>query len=305
MPSTKFKWGNWIDLPPDRVRVNWGGWVAPRLIYVKDQDGVWRDTGYHSAPNPPINFGVASWDYGTVNLSWAGPAGAAGVTAPAYYEYVMTDPNGNWYHNPYTTTGGSASYGVSPDTRYRFYVRSVSPKGLRSAWNGPVNVGIGHPQQTAQRWAQRSRSWQGGPGNQDYYAGSILGPTPPGYSTAYGFATGVVVTDLQYIIWSNVGFTSLWGFLRTAWYLWNDTAGSGAPTYNFDTALPSGPFWAAHPLRGNWSNGGHWGMWLDGQGYGTQYGVAPITAYITVVGTEYYPELETYVSVAATGNYYW
>jgi hypothetical protein len=203
-----------------------------------------------------------------------------------------------------TTTGGSWSFGVAQNTLYQFYVRSWTARGLASAWNGPIRVGIGHPQQIAQRWAQRSRG-AGASTAYNLYNGTVAGSVLPGYSTAYGFATGVVVTDVQYNITSPSGFGETEGFFRECFYLWNGTAGSPEPAYHFQVGLPSGTFWAAHPARGNWSNGGPWGIWLRGSGYDDKYGVPPIQSYCFIWGTEYYAELEDYVSVAHQDNYYW
>ncbi len=306
MPSTKIKWGNWVDLPNDKVRVMWGGWVAPRLIYVKDGTGTWRDTGYTSAPGPIINLGVSAWSYSSVTFVWNGPSAGAGLTAPHHYEYVITDVNGNWYHNAYTTTGGTATYNISADTRYQFYVRSVSAAGLVSAWVG-IKIGIGHPAQTAQRWAQRSTPWSTGFSQYGLSNGAITGQSAPGLDTGtYGFAIGVYVTDMKLEIWTPYGWPTLWGLGRSAYWLGNGAADIGGAMQNLDVNLPFGPSWVTTPFRPRWSNGGAWGIWVSGDGYDHKYGpYLPIYENVQLSGTYYYAELENYTSVAEAGNYTW
>ena len=306
MVSWRINWAGWVAPKPGNVRVNWGGWVAPRLIYVKDGAGVWRDTGYSSHPGPPTSFHVTSWDYNTVNLQWSGPSAGNGLTAPSGYEVAQNNSNDTARLATKTTTGGTSSFSVGPDGLYKFYVRSYAANGLYSGWAGPIQVGIGHPQQTGIRAAQRSRAFQTGNGQYGMWNGHITGMAVAGLNqSSYSFAIGCYVTDMYLEVWSPYfGHTNQ--IDGSVYWLGNSAADIGGTMQGFVTGLTWGPSWAATPFRPRWSNGGCWGVWCSGSAYDHKYGpYYPLYENVILAGTEYYAENESYVTVAATSNYYW
>ena len=231
------------------------------------------------------------------------------MTAPARYEACIRNSGGGEIPGMPSqfTTGGFASWaGLSQDTNYQFYVRSITAAGLLSGWAGPIRYGIGHVQQRAVRWEHRSRTWRSGEAFVGLYNQLNTGQTAPAYHVANGFACGVVVTDIHMEVWTPYGWTSTWGFFREMYHLGNGVADIGGVMQPFNWGLTFGPSWVASPFRGRWSDGRPWGVWLNGSGYDHKYGAyMPIYAKIILAGTEYYTELVEYVSVNELANHHW
>lgn len=291
--------GSWSPTIADgNFRIKWGGtaWTFPGTLKVKDGDvgtGVWVDTGYHGFPNPPSNLQISSWSYSNVQVVW--DFAASGGAPIDYYEVVITDEASNWLDVENSTDNYSPNWGVSPDTRYQFYVRSHSSNGLQSAYVGPLRVQIGHDISYNYGWVNRQRPWQsnvvsGGHNRDDPFWVSV---------------PSSVVLDAMH--WRNMrapqSSAVTPGTSRTVNWILNggDFGPINANTgtilsgdnrdYGFDNP-GNGSNWGVVPRGSGWSTTGNsfYQLWLDS---------------LWMTGTETYANWEVVSTDPAVGNSYW
>jgi hypothetical protein len=157
-----------------RYRSAAGTWIAPAagdLFYrassatfqpigrvrVKDETGVWLDSGYLGPPGVPLNLGVSTWSYSRLTVDWDPPSTAV---QPTRYIVRLTGPAGGVIsESEVSASTRTASWGVAQETRYQVFVRSKGSNGALSAWTPALQVGIGRPRITRIVEVARERDW--------------------------------------------------------------------------------------------------------------------------------------------------
>lgn len=289
----------WVGPVGDgNLRIKWGGpWISPSYVYCKIGDlggGYWQDSGYRGYPNPPSTPWVNTWGYGNCQVAWNYPAG--GGAAIAYYHVVMTDVNGSWIAEENSTDNVSPNWGVNQDSRYRFYVRSVAQNGLASPFQGPLNVGIGHPSTPNYGYVQRTQYW-----SSEHLSGARNKDDP--------FWVGVPSSVLlQGMHWRNLRTGGMSGVVapgtnrQVAWIVYSNEYGH--ITDNYGTIYNGSSI--DHPLN-NWADGSAWGIVARGAGWSTT-GNGYYMLWLDDFwcdGTYYYDNYEIVSWNPEQGNYYW
>lgn len=286
--------GTWQGGSDGSIRLKWGGsgWSVPSYCRVR-VNGNWVDSGYRAYPNPPSAPWVNSWTYSNCQVAWNY---AAGGGAPiSYYEVVITDAAGNWLATENSTDNVSPNWGVSQDTRYRFYVRSVAVNGLASPFQGPLNVGIGHPSTPNYGYVQRSSDW-----NSDVVGGARNADDPfwvgvPGGVLLNGMHISNYYTPMSSVVARGTN-------RDVNWVLYGQDYGS--VVNNYGTLYSGGSL--SHPLN-NWGDGSPWGWIARGAGWSTT-GNGTYMLWIEQLwlsGTYYYDNYEIVSWNPEQGNYYW
>ncbi len=272
-----------------RIKLN-GAWYAPGFIKIKS-NGAWVDTGFHGYPNVPINLSVSSWDYGQCTVAWSGPSSGPPVVA---YHVEKMNQAGTPVEG-YEIAAGSKQFGVSPDTKYQFHVRSKGANGLYSAFTDPLRVGIGHDVSYNYGYVTRQRAWQsaiaGGAVNRDAWIAVSVPDT-------------VVINALR---WRN---------LRTP----QSSVVTPGTNRTVNWILNSGDFGAINANLGTVYSGNNTDWGLNNNGNNAAWGIIPrgsgwsttgnnyyqlIVDQLWCDGTESYQNYEIVSTNPAQGNYYW
>lgn len=296
--------GGFIQIQPGTLRIRQnGGWIAPSFVYVRI-NGVPIDSGYTTYPNSVVSFAISSWSYSSITLTWSAPTGGPPIS---YYSITKYNASSTPLETK-TTTGGTITFDVSPDTNYIFNCYAVSTRGLVSA-AAQRRAAIGHPSVTSYRWEQRNQVWYtGGLGTECWhYNGNITGATAPAYNVhpESGIEQGVIVTDFRINIDSPAGFVRTESsYDQACYWMWNGTAGTPTPAYHFNVAIPYAG-WPLHPAHGSWSNGLPWGIWTTGAGWNDMGSGIPLRSWIYLHGTYYYAYNASYTSTQALANAEW
>lgn len=287
--------GAWRQVGDGRLYIKWGGsWRLANYCYRKT-NGNWVDSGYRSYPNAPSGIRVASWDFGQVTPYWDAPA--AGGAPVSYYHVVKTDAAGNWVAQ--VNTGAQQySFGVSQDERCQFYVRSIGPSGLASAFNGPLRCQIGHNE-------------------QGHYVTDNL--TRPWDSLSAGQAENVNgyrnTTHIRYVP-NSVEVSSWYMNLREnpGWAISKLSPGTNREIYHvFRNAIQwAGVLDWSEPLVGwfsyvHWGENNWWGFYVsDNIGWtSSPTGTQRFVGEFRIHGTEHYTQQRYVIDVNYAGNSYW
>lgn len=290
-----------------KLNSKWGGgWFNPQAVYAKISDGTpatnggyganprWVDTGYRGYPAVPAQIWVAAWDYSNVVVQWSAGSGGAAVSA---WHVVQTNANGDVWLNQVETTSGQWNTGINWDTRYRYYVRAKAASGLYSAFQGPLNVGIGHPTQYTYGYVQRARDWSSSL-NGNWYKDAYNGTNPGG--TMIYVPNSVLIQSIVYDIAAVNNFTAVLSPYpsREIHHIYgNNDAG--------DVAHWTNPTQGAEGYN-NWGGDSYWGFICRGSGWTVSpTGLARVVGWITVNGLEYYDNYEIVSTIDEQGNYYW
>lgn len=287
-----------------KINSKWGaGWFNPTAVYAKTSDGTpgggfgpnprWVDTGYRGYPAVPAQIWVAAWDYTNVIVQWSAGSGGAPVSA---WNVVMTDPAGNWLAQIET---GSAQWmtGINWNTRYRYYVRAKATSGLYSAFQGPLNVGIGHPTQYTYGYVQRTRAWSASL-NGNWYRDAFDGSNPGG--TVIFVPGNVILQSMVYDIAANENFSSVLSPYGNRYisHIWAGADAGDVLYWNNPTQGPEG--------FNDWGQDNWWGFICRGAGWTVApTGLAKVVGWMTANGTEYYDNYEITSVVNEQSNYYW
>lgn len=280
--------GAWYAVPNGNLRVRDGGaWKVANFCYIKI-NGAWYDSGYRGYPNAPQNMRVASWDFGTVVMTWDGPA--AGGAPVDHYEWQKLDANGNFVSGPSMTNATQAMWGVSEDERCQFRMRSISAGGLASAWSNTVRVQIGHSEQSHVVTDTKTRQWGSG---MDV--------------NAYG-------PDNTYLIYvpSSVNVSS-WYLNLSATFSTSVLSPTATREINhvFANVIQGTKLNWANPTQGWFSyvyNGqnSYWGFYVHGTGWSTgPTGGYRMVGRFEIWGDETYYENRTVIDRDYAGNSYW
>jgi len=273
-----------------------GSWVSPAYCRMR-VNGAWFDTGYVGYPAAPINFSIQAWSYSAVALQWNAGSGGAPVSA---YNLVQTDSAGNWLNQ--VEVGGSpwGNFGVSPDTRYQFYIRSKSSAGLYSGFVGPIRAQIGHDVSYNYGYVLRERAWQSDTVSGWFNKDDFIAVYVPGSGTGDGRAGDILIQGLHSRNFHTPQSGTVSGTAsRTLNHLYNNGDFGSVGT------VPGG--WGEDLGLNNWSGNSYWGYIPRGTGWstsGNQYYQLGVDA-VWLTGVERYNNYEIVSTNPAVGNSYW
>ena len=330
MPVRLRNGGAWYTVPNGNLRVRYGGiWHVANHCYIRSNApgnvNGWYDSGYRGLPAAPANFGVYSWDYNNVAVQWS--AGSGGSAPASGYQIVMTGPNGNpnntndWVNHADNVSINASPwgyFGVNWDNRYKLYIRAqtdATQGAVYSAWTGPIQIGIGHPQQDTYGPVQHQRAWDSqvfGGGDGSFLAGNQWwGFNLDGnhYIDSYHWRN-LMLDGSQIVQVSGSGSTARW----VSWFLdsaWQDGGAPGGAIlggaridrtsyFNYDGGFGSGVGW--------WGDGNVWGMGPRGAGWAAPGGNQAFMLWCAAFwfsGQELYVSNDVVSSIPASGNYYW
>jgi hypothetical protein len=279
--------GAWHTAASGGLRIKAGGaWQTASFCRIRS-GGVWRDSGYVGYPNAPQVVEHDYWDqYQFTESRWRFQAPAAGGAPVSYYRAVLTDQNGNWLQtdNMYPANGSGPRWwvdgygryvkqfiGLVEDTRYRFFVQSVTAAGLESGWVEGPRIQMGHVEQGTTQSESYTQAWNSGAVAVNLYNGGASGPQVPNNVAVWG----------MYVNLSQAGLCG--------GQTWANLSPGTSTTRNIHfvkaNAIDPAVITLGNPSHG-WlyvsGNGGNAGWGLVGEGAG--YAAGPATSLCRVVG---------------------
>jgi len=286
--------GAWYTVPTGALHVKSGsGWVGASKCQVKIGgigSGYWYDSGYVGYPNPPQAVEHDYWDqYQFTESRWRFQAPAAGGAPVSYYRAVLTDQAGNWLQtdNMYPANGSGPRWWVDgsgrfvkqfvglsgEDTRYRFFVQSVSAAGLESGWVEGPRIQMGHVEQGYVANESYTQDWRSGVVGVNLYNGAGNGPQVPNNVEVWG----------MYVNLSQAALCGgqTWAYLSPGTTTTRNIKFITAGTIRDDLGVITlgNPSHGWLYVSGNGGNNG-WGLVAQGAGYAS----GPATSGCRVVG---------------------